>query len=278
MHTPLLYNLSKGGDFFMKKWLTRILLIFSLFIILIFLTPILLKSNGYTYVIGRYIPASNHQHMIISKYGSKDGKYIPDYMTCDNNKLYHNLTVGDKILIIIPNGIRNDILPGNVYVYYGIKLSDGTINDIPSKMIRYVDNTEYQTVSISNDLINISFKIPEKWSYAPLPANQGISIFPTYERKGSVDLYCTDDFSIDTMNNYRIDTGKLDYFDYDVTRYYHFDSDFVPTSKFFDLRAWDYICFSEPYDTYILYNNGAEIWSSEYNLQLQDILNTLEFQ
>ena len=52
----------------------------------------------------------------------------------------NKLSVGDKILIIkLYGAMRNDIKHNQLYVFQGFKLADGTIDDIPSKLIRYVD-------------------------------------------------------------------------------------------------------------------------------------------
>ena len=262
-----------------KKWIKKFFIILISFIILICLTPTLLKSMGYTYAIGRYIPAANNQHMIVY-YDKEWDEEFSDYMIYEKNDLFHKLSVGDKILIIkLYGAMRNDIEHNHLYVFQGFKLADGTIDDIPSKLIRYVDKTDNQTVTLSAYPLYLTLKLPDKWSYSYLPDKQGISIFPSYSPEGRVDLMLYQDgFPTDSLKDYRADTGKLDYFDYNVTRYYNLDSTFVPTSNFFDLRAWDYIHFSEPYEQYVIYNNGAEKWTREQNLQLQDILNTIELK
>ena len=94
---------------------------------------------GYDFIIGRYIPSKNNQHMIVY-YDKAWDETFTDYLKYEKKDFYQKLTVGDKILIIKPyTNFRNDIKNNHLYVFHGIKLSDGTLDDIPSKSVRYVD-------------------------------------------------------------------------------------------------------------------------------------------
>ena len=126
----------------MKKWISGLLIILAFFLALIILPPTLLKVKGYDYAVGRYIPCDNGQHMIVYNNRYNDKQYS-DYMRYERDNFFHQLTVGDKILVINRYGaIRNSIAHDSMYIFHGIKLADGDINDIPSKLVRYVAEQE----------------------------------------------------------------------------------------------------------------------------------------
>ena len=54
--------------------------------------------------------------------------------------------------------------------------------------------------------------------------------------------------------------------------------DYDISLDYIDLRCWDYIQFAEPYDKFVIYNNGAKSWTEEQILVFKTILITSKFE
>ena len=111
----------------MKKWLKITLAIASGIIIFLVLSIYILLNKGYGLSEGRYLEVKDGKAMLISENS-------PISMHNRTNRdLFGDLDIGDKILVI-HTGIAESY-PGQTGVYAVFKISDGTIADIPEKVV-----------------------------------------------------------------------------------------------------------------------------------------------
>ena len=111
----------------MKKSLKIILGIIGGIIILFVMSVYILLNKGYGMSVGRYLEVKDGNPMLI-----RENSPISMHNRT-NRDLVDNLDIGDKILVI-HTGIAESY-PGQTGVYAIFKISDGTTEDIPQKVV-----------------------------------------------------------------------------------------------------------------------------------------------
>ena len=111
----------------MKKSLKIILGIIGGIIILFVMSVYILLNKGYGMSVGRYLEVKDGNPMLI-----RENSPISMHNRT-NRDLVNNLDIGDKILVI-HTGIAESY-PGQTGVYAIFKISDGTTEDIPQKVV-----------------------------------------------------------------------------------------------------------------------------------------------
>ena len=111
----------------MKKSLKIILGIIGGIIILFAMSVYILLNKGYGMSVGRYLEVKDGNPMLI-----RENSPISMHNRT-NRDLVDNLDIGDKILVIY-TGIAESY-PGQTGVYAIFKISDGTTEDIPQKVV-----------------------------------------------------------------------------------------------------------------------------------------------
>jgi len=266
-----------------KKNLILCILTVSMIVVLLII-PKLFNSNSNVYIEGRYLLADNGSHLIVTNYNSPNGSFSPIQMFSQDEKIFENVTSGDLIKIAT-NGVILESYPGQISAFSCIKLKDGERDDVPGDVLQtliqlnWIKQETAQTAKFITDSINFDVDLPAKWEYKLLSDNQGLRIYPSDVIEGSVDiLYYSDGFPLENISDYQAETGSIYFDSYKITRYHYFDLDYDSTHDWLDLRSWDYIHFSEPYQQFVIYNNGADGWTEEQNLTLQNILTTIKFE
>ena len=90
---------------------------------------IIFMSGGKSIISGYSLRCSNDSYMIIEESGSPIRYSFSKAVGTDVEKL----TDGDRILII--SDLINESYPGSTRAYFVVKLSEGTIDDIPSETL-----------------------------------------------------------------------------------------------------------------------------------------------
>lgn len=95
---------------------------------------IIFMSEGKSLISGYSLRCSNDSYMIIEESGSPIRYSFSKAVGTDTEKL----TDGDRILII--SDLINESYPGSTRAYFVVKLSEGTIDDIPSETLLSLEN------------------------------------------------------------------------------------------------------------------------------------------
>jgi len=138
----------------MKKWLKITLGIVGGIVVLLIVSIYILLNKGYGMSVGRYLEDRNGKAMFI-----RDRSPISMHNRT-NLDLYSNLDTGDKIFVV-HTGIAESY-PGQTGVYAIFKLSNGTIADIPQKVIKELIKLGWiDAVEMPISLEDVNIKIQE---------------------------------------------------------------------------------------------------------------------
>ena len=118
---------SSKGFGVMKKLLKITFGIISGIIILLAISVYILLNKGYGISVGRYLEAKNGKAMLVCE------KSPISMHNRTKRDLVDDLDIGDKILVI-HTGIAESY-PAQTGVYAVFKISDGTTDDIPQKVV-----------------------------------------------------------------------------------------------------------------------------------------------
>ena len=110
----------------MKK---RILLIGSLSLVLLFVLAVLfMAKSSFGISKGTYLLSDHGASLIVI-----DNSPVSMHSQRDKDDLFEDLSDGDKVLIL-HDGIAESY-PGKTGVYFVLKLSDGSMDDVPAEVI-----------------------------------------------------------------------------------------------------------------------------------------------
>lgn len=110
----------------MKK---RIILISTLSVVLLFVLAVLfMAKNSLGCSTGTYIRSDHGTSLIVI-----DNSPVSMHSQREKARLFENLSDGDRVLIL-HDGIAESY-PGQTGVYFLLKLSDGSMDDIPAEVI-----------------------------------------------------------------------------------------------------------------------------------------------
>lgn len=138
----------------MKKWLKITFGIVCAIIILLVIGIYILINKGYGMSVGRYLEVKDGTAMLV-----RENSPISMHNRT-NWDLYDKLDTGDKIFVI-HTGIAESY-PGQTGVYAIFKISDGTIADIPQKVIKELNKLGWiDTVEMPISLEDVNVKIQE---------------------------------------------------------------------------------------------------------------------
>lgn len=266
-----------------KKILKVILCTFGTLFILLFLLLMIMVYKGMGITIGRCLIADDGSYLMVDDSG-------PTVMSSDSKSMFHNLSTGDKILVV-HSGV-NESYPGSTDVYFCFRLSSGDIFDIPTKVILeltelgWLGNTEettpynYEIVQYVDDDARMSLVLLDNWEYELMTQDDsdgpcGIYFWPKDSSDGKVALLYYPFFGVCGTG---LETEVFFIKDYKAIRgtydsrshwsYIWFD-DYVTEFTIHDENEADWL------NDYVILNKGADSWLDEYENELQFILESI---
>ena len=189
---------------------------------------------------------------------------------------------GDKILVI--HGGIAESYPASTSVYFTMKLSDGTIENIPEAVITSLTDLGWlgtkapeadlsfssEPIGYSNEKASISLMLPDGWDYqttTPAPLTQenycfSVRIFRSDSPDNSISIEYTDSFGV-------CGTGLR-------TEETEIAGHKAHKGIYDDNPNFDYIVFDDAPDFYVIFNNADTLWWAEYKNEVNQILSTLK--
>ena len=158
----------------------------------------LILFTGSDITIGRYLLSDSGDHLVADQ-------TAPTVMHTKNDFMFRNLTPGDKILVV--HGMTHTTYPGETGAYFCIKLADGKITDVPSKILLELydmgwigeneENFPYKFRKASYQALSASMTVimPDTWDYeyvsaASVGEPHGIAFWPKAVSEGRIELLC----------------------------------------------------------------------------------------
>lgn len=187
----------------------------------------------------------------------------------DNRKLFDGLNTGDLILVI-HDGV-DESYPSGTGAYRGFRLRKGNENDLPENLdigVVKIDVTvdkQPELVRHSRGYANISLRIPDSWEYDTEDREDSnefcIAFWPAGESEGKLRVWYYDFFGVCgtgleqekiTLGNYEAYKGTYD-----------------------NGNIWSFISLAGTPGDYVIINDGADKWWSEYGDEAMQILSTV---
>lgn len=264
----------------LKKIILTLLIIITILFIALF---IFVFFTGSSITIGHYIQSDSGEHLMADK-------TAPTVMHTDHDFMFRNLTSGDKILVI--HGPENLSYPGSTGVYFCLKISNGELSDIPSKILLelydlgWIGGNEsnfpykFQRANYQDGLASMTLTLFDTWEYEYVSAKSmeepyGIAFWPKDVTEGRIELLCY-------PNGYHVKCGtglqtdQIELNGFEATKGYY-----DPTESFAgivpELVDWSYIHFDGLYSNYVFHNYSNEMWTEEHFVELEYILNKVDF-
>ena len=194
---------------------------------------------------------------------------------------FNGLSDGDKILVL--HGVTQESYPASTFAYFAVKLSDGTIDDVPETVITaltelgWLEGAENESsltfsepaVCLGNENANFSIEIPDGWSYettttSPLAPSTGfgISIFHDLSPESTVTVEFTESFGVCGTG---LRTEEITVGEYKAHKGIY---DGSPT--------FDYIVFEDTPGFYVIYNYADAAWWAQHKNEIWEILATIK--
>ena len=233
--------------------------------------------NGYSISEGQFLITDKGSYMIIM-----DNSPIKMKNCSKNEELFDGLTNGDKILIV--HGLIEDTYPGGTGVYFCKKLSDGEYKDLPEEVLSNLAdlgwiNTPKSTgelVKVEKDNRMLSLIIPDGWEYATYETLEHkelsdlaytffIEFWPEGRNEGSILFACDKNFGVCGTG---LECKDVVIGGHSCTMGIYDNSD-----------AWTFITIDVESDyDYFIWNYAENSWYNEYDTEVTEILNTLEYK
>lgn len=189
-------------------------------------------------------------------------------MHTNHEFMFRNLTSGDKILVV--HGPTLTSYPGSTGIYFCIKLTDGDITDVPSKILLELydmgwigeneDNFPYKFRRANYQASSASMTVimPDTWEYEYVSANSigepyGIAFWPKAASEGRIELLCYP-YGYDNTNSPELKTRGIELNGFEATMFLSDPSEAWTMGDYSKAEIWSYIHFMEPYSSYVFHN------------------------
>lgn len=262
--------------------------ILLILLVTIFFTSILLLCfilfTGSSITFGHYIQADNGEHLIADK-------TAPTVMHSKHDFMFRGLTSGDKILLV--HGPTEASYPGSTGAYFCIKLSNGEITDVTSKILLELYDLgwvgkdksnfpyEFKKASYQERLASMSLTLLDTWDYEYITANSieepyGIVFWPKDASEGHIELLCyPGGYQTKCGNDLQTTETELNGFEAVIS--YYDPTEAWSKGYYSKLETWSDIHFTGLYNSYTFHNIDTESWTQQQLDELTYILNKVDF-
>lgn len=259
-----------------KKIIITIAAILAVFITGIAAGVLIMNFQGISVSTGVALRSDNGSCFLVS---NNSPVRLSDYS--EKGDRFDGLSDGDKILVL--HGVTQESYPASTFAYSVIKLSDGTIDDVPETVITaltelgWIEGDEKESsltfsdapVYLGNENANFSIEIPDGWSYettltsslAPSTAF-GISIFHDLSPESTVTVEFTESFGVCGTG---LRTEDITIGGYSASKGIY---DGNPT--------FNYVVFDDTPGFYVIYNNADGDWWAQHKNEIWEILGTIK--
>ena len=186
-------------------------------------------------------------------------------------KRLEKMSNGDEILLV--HGAVEESFPARTRAVILIKLSDGVEADLPQETLnQFITPAPFQpgtNVTSSHEDKFINLVIPNGWEYEVKEFEEegyqefGIYFWPEGQIEGRLALMCAgENWAVCGTG---LTTKEVVVGEYGAVKYIY-DGD----------KFWTFLRFEYPEISYVVYNEGAEVWWDAYGAEAMQILSTVQ--